>query len=152
MMIICSWKKFLILIAVALLTACSSDPVPPPMVAFDITADYQANDGRLFYCVVRNANEKQFMLDSYQEVANKAFSDPPDPSVLGVFSIVPGTGQLYTVNQPAQGNMGLYFLFTQPGSQWKKLLSIPFEEKYSVELKENNQVTIKGDKDWFSWF
>ncbi len=148
-MVICSRKKILIPIVTAFLAACSSDPTPPPMIAFDITADYQANDGRLFYCVVRTANEKQFMLDNYQEVANKAFADPPDPGVLGVFSIAPGTEQTYTVNQPAQGAMGLYFLFTQPNSQWKKLLSTPFEEKYNVELKDNGEVVIKADQSWF---
>lgn len=134
-----------------LLTACSSDPLPPPMVGFEVTADAQANNNRLFYFVVRTANEKQFMLETYQEVASKAFADTPDTSVLGVFSVVPGTKQEYVINQPAQGTIALYFLFTEPGLQWKKLLGLPLEEKYEIELKENSQVNIKDNKSWLSF-
>lgn len=146
------WKMILLLVLTLLLAACSSDPKPPPMLVFDVNANVQANNGGLFYFVVRTANEKQFMLESYQNVANKAFSDPPDPGVLGVFSIVPGTKQECAVNQPAQGAVALYFLFTQPGSQWKKLLSMPFEAKYDINLKANSQVDISESKPWYSWF
>lgn len=152
MMPVFAWKTFPILAVTLLLTACASEPTPPPMVGFEVTADAQTNNNRLFYFVVRTANEKQFMLESYQDVAGKAFSDPPDPGVLGVFSIVPGTVQQYTVSQPAQGTLALYFLFTEPGLQWKKLLGMPLEEQYNIELKENSQVHIKENKGWFSWF
>lgn len=147
-----AWKIYPTLIAATLLTACSSEPIPPPLLQFEIKADYQSNLGNLFYFVIRNTNEKQFMLESYQDIASKAFADPPDPGALGVFSIVPGTEQTYTVNQPLQGSIGLYFLFTQPGLQWKELLAMPLAEKYSIELKENNKVNIKENKSWFSWF
>jgi len=119
---------------------------------FQVTADYQTNDSHLFYFVVRNTNEKQFMLESYQDVASKAFADPPTPGILGVFSIVPGTKQTYTVSPPADGAIALYFLLTQPGLQWKELLAIPFEEKYEINLEANSQVKIKEKKGWFSWF
>lgn len=152
MISISAWKIFPILIVICLLVACSTDPIPPPMVGFEVTADAQANNNRLFYFIVRTANEKQFMQESYQDVAGKAFSDPPDPGVLGVFSVVPGSTQNYTVSQPAQGTIALYFLFTDPGLQWKKLLGIPLEETYTIDLKENSQVNIKGKKGWFSWF
>ena len=143
-----TWKIFLVIIVV-LLTGCSSEPVPPPPLGFTVKADYKTNEGRLLYFVVRTTNEKQFMLDSYQDVASKAFSDPPAPEMLGVFSIVPGTQQIYTVNQPSQGSLALYFLFTQPGVQWKKLLAMPLEKKYSINLKEKAEVSIDVDKSWF---
>lgn len=143
---------FFSLMTVVLLTACSSEPTPPPPIAFEITADYQTNNSRLFYAVVRSTNDKQFMLESYQDVANKAFADPPDAGVLSVFSIVPGTEQEYTVSLPAQGSIALYFLFTQPGSQWKKLFALPLEKQYNINLKANSQVEISEDKGWFDWF
>ncbi|NOQ35807.1 MAG: hypothetical protein GQ569_07915, partial [Methylococcaceae bacterium] len=119
------WKIFPTFLAAILLVACSSDPVAPPPLEFNITAEHKANDNRLFYFVVRNTNEKQFMLESYQEIANKAFSKEPDPAMLGVFSVVPGVKQVYTIDPPTQGALALYFLFTQPGMQWKKLLTLP---------------------------
>jgi hypothetical protein len=146
------WKIFLLLVTILLLTACSSAPKPPPSLVFDVKANSQTNNGGLFYFVVRSANEKQFMLESYRDVASKAFSDPPDPGVLGVFSIVPGTKQECVLSQPTQGFVALYFLFTEPGSQWKKLISMPFEDKYTINLKANSQVEIKESKSWYSWF
>lgn len=146
------WKIVSPLVAVLLLTACSSEPKPPPSLIFDVKADSQANNGGLFYFVVRSATEKQFMLESYRDVSGKAFADPPDPGVLGVFSIVPGTKQEYVLSQPTQGMVALYFLLTEPGSQWKKLVSMPFESKYSINLKANSLVEIKEGKPWYSLF
>lgn len=140
------WTIFLSLIFASLLTACASDPIPPPPMEFEVTADPQTNNSRLFYFVVRTVNDKQFMLEGYQDVANQAFSDSKDPSVLGVFSIVPGTKQLYSVSLPAQGAVSLYFLFTQPGMQWKKLLPVPLKNQYSINLTSTSQVKITEDK------
>jgi hypothetical protein len=146
-------KRFYLLIVIlTLLIGCSSTPKPPPPLVLSVRANAQANNGELFYFVVKTANEKQFMLETYQDVASKAFSDPPDPAGLGVFSIVPGTKQEYNVNQPAEGTIALYFLFTKPGSQWKKLLAMPFEEEYIINLKATGQVDIERDKPWYDFF
>jgi hypothetical protein len=146
-------KKLLpVIMVLPLLAACSGDPKPPPPITFNVTADYQANNGRLFYFVVRNANQKQFMIESYTDVASKAFSDPPDPGVLGVFSVVPGSKQDYAVTPTTQGAIALYFLFTQPGLQWKKLLSMPIEPDYDLIIKANSQVDINRHKSWYCLF
>ena len=106
----------------------------------------------MFYFVVRTANEKQFMLEGYQDIANKAFADPPDPNVLGVFSIVPGKEQEYSVNQPTQGGVALYFLLTHPaGPQWKKLLSLPLKEEYEINIPANDQIQVNENKSFWSW-
>jgi hypothetical protein len=133
------------LLAAALLSACAGGPEPPPPLKFNVRAEYQANNGRLFYLLIRGVNEKQFMLESYQDIAAKAFADPPDPSVLGVFSVVPGSKQECTVTQPAQGTVALYFLLTQPGQQWKRLLSTPLDDEYDIEVGADNQVRISED-------
>ena len=147
------WKKTLIVLITILLMACSSDPIaPPPPLEFNIITDYKTNDNRLFYFVVRSTNEKEFMLESYQEVANKAFSKKDDPAMLGVFSVVPGEIQQYTIDPPTKGGLALYFLFTEPGMQWKKLLTVPLEQKYNINLKENSKVEIKKDEKWMLWF
>ena len=146
-------KIMLLLVAASVLSACSSGPTPPPPLDLNVIANVQANNGDLFYFVVRTtSNEKQFLTETYQDIANKAFADPPDPGSLGVFSIVPGTKHQYTVNQPAQGMIALYFLFTKPGSQWKKLLAMPFEEEYNINLKATSQVEISRHKPWYVWF
>jgi hypothetical protein len=143
--------KMIVLGAAVLLNACSSAPTPPPSLVFNVKPDIQANNGGLFYFVVRKANEKQFMLETYADVASKAFADPVDPDSLGVFSIVPGSQQECKISQPAQGTVALYFLLTHPGSQWKKLIAMPFQESYNIKLKANSQVEI-SEHHWYSLF
>lgn len=147
-------KLLTVLFLNLLLNACSSEATaPPPPLVFNVAANAQTNNGGLFYFVVRSSNEKQFVVESYQDVAGKVFTDPPDPNQIGVFSIVPGTKQECSVSPPAQGTVALYFLFTQPGSQWKKLLSIPLENKYNINLTATSQVEISEPKPWYlSWF
>jgi hypothetical protein len=142
----------IVIVAVVLLSACSSAPTPPPPLVFNVKSDIQANNGGLFYFVVRKANEKQFMLQTYSDVANKAFADPVDLDSLGVFSIVPGSKQECKVSQPAQGTVALYFLLTKPSSQWKKLIAMPFQESYDIKIKANSRVEISEHKPWYSLF
>ena len=144
--------KIIVLATAVLLSSCSSAPTPQPDLVFNVKPAIQANNGGLFYFVVRKANEKQFMLETYADVASKAFSDPPDADSLGVFSIVPGSKQECKVSQPAQGTVALYFLLTQPGGQWKKLIAMPFQESYDIKIKANNQVLISEHKSWYSLF
>ena len=131
---------------------CSSTPKPPPPLGLNVSVNIQANNGELFYVVAKTTNEKGFMLDSYENIANFAFSDNPDPDRLSVFSVVPGTNQDYTIIQPAEGMIGLYFLLTKPGSQWKKLLTIPFESNYDVILDATGKIVIRKSKHWYSLF
>jgi hypothetical protein len=48
--------------------------------------------------------------------------------------------------------IGVYFLLTKPGSQWKKLLTIPFEESYDVVLDATGKIVISKAKHWYSLF
>lgn len=138
-------SSLLPLLFAAVLPACSSTPEPPPPLEFNATVQYQANGGRLFYILARSTSEKQFMLEGYPDIAAKAFADPPDPSVLGIFPVVPGEEQTFTIAQPAQGSIALYFLLTQPGPTWKQLLSLPLGEEYDIEVAADGLVRVNQD-------
>jgi hypothetical protein len=152
MKLLLMFKVFILLTVITFLLACSSTPEPPPPLGLNISVNIQANNGELFYVVAKTTNEKGFMLDSYENMANLAFSDNPEPERLSVFSVVPGTNQDCTIVQPAEGMIGLYFLLTKPGSQWKKLLTIPFESNYDVLLDATGKIVIRKSKHWYSLF
>jgi hypothetical protein len=127
-----------------LLQGCASDgPEPPPQALFSITTEEATNDHKLLYFLTRNVNEKQFMLEGYQDVANKAFASPQDSTVLAVQSLAPATDTEVSVVKPTQGLLAVYFLFTQPGGNWKKLLSPPIADQYDITLPGKNQVVIR---------
>lgn len=152
MKLLLMFKVYILLTVITFLLACSSTPEPPPPLGLNISVNIQANNSELFYVVAKTTNEKGFMLDSYENIANLAFSDNPEPERLSVFSVVPGTNQDYTIVQPAEGMIGLYFLLTKPGSQWKKLLTIPFESNYDVLLDATGKIVIRKSKHWYSLF
>jgi hypothetical protein len=154
MLFLSSWTVHVLIFLFFVLSACSTVPTPlaPPEIIFNVSSDIQANNGGLFYFVVRRSNEKQFMSDVYQDIASKVFTDLKDTDNLGVFSIAPGFNQECLITQPSQGSVSLYFLLTQPNTQWKKLISMPFQEIYDVKIRSDNQIDITDHKSWYSLF
>lgn len=123
----------------------SRRPPPPPQMKLFLHSDPAINNGQLFYMVVRAINDKQFLTESYQTVAGMVFSDPADKTVLGVHVILPGNKQEFSVEQPEQNSVAFYFLFTDPGDQWKKLVSQPLASSYDVKI-EKTGVTVAPKK------
>ena len=121
-------------------------PVPIPMDLY-VEVNNSANDGEVFYMVVRTITDKQFMIDSYQDVAGLAFADPPDPSVLGTFALFPGKNQKFRVAKPLRDSLGLYFLFTKPSDQWKNIEDQPLAKGYRVFLGKD-YVSINQKSLW----
>lgn len=110
----------------------------------------KANDGQLFYMVVRDVNQKQFLTDTYQSVAGMVFADPKDPSILSAQAIFPGQDQTLKVAQPAKNLLAVYFLFTDPGDHWKKMVSQPLDTNYEINI-DTDRVKIDVKKGLFSW-
>lgn len=148
------WKVYSSITYIFLLSACSTvtSSSPPPEITFNVFSDSQANSGGLFYFVIHRTNEKQFVSEIYQDIASKIFNDSQNLENLGFFSVVPGINQECKITQPLQGSISLYFLLTQPNTEWKKLISMPFQENYDISIKSNNKIYISEHKPWYLWF
>lgn len=123
-------------------------PPPPPQMTISLHSTIQTNGGQLFYLLMRTVNEKQFLADTYQGVADLVFADPPDSSVLGTQVIFPGLDQTFKVVQPVQNSVGFYFLFTNPGDQWKRLVSQPLANAYVIDI-DGDRVDISVKQGFF---
>lgn len=133
-------------VAMALLSACASDgPEPPKPVTLYVSASPDTNDSRMVYMVIRNVNEKQFIDEPYNLVADKAFPKSEDPTLLGAHPVFPGEKITFNFTTPVKGNAAVYFLFTNPGSHWKTLLETPIQSDYGISLSGPNSVVV-GDK------
>jgi hypothetical protein len=150
----CSWKVLetgllgaLILMS---LTGCASKkPVPPPQMTLNVQSDPAANQGQVFYLLTRSVTDRQFLSDTYQSVASLVFADPPDPAVLGAHAIVPGRKQEIKIVQPTQNALAFYFLFTEPGDHWKKMVSQPVASAYNIGISQGEGVVIEKHKGFF---
>lgn len=127
------------------LSGCSKKRPPPPQMFFHVQSDTVTNNGQLFYFVSRNITDKQFLTDDYQMVANMVFADPPEKTIIRSHVILPGTKQQLQIEQPEENPLALYFFFTEPGDQWKRLLDQPLAKDYDIKI-EKNTVTISKRK------
>jgi hypothetical protein len=98
-----------------------------------VRAAKEANGRRPFYVLVRSVDDKTYLEESYQAVAGKVMAR--DASVLEAVMVFPGTPKTIEVDKPEKGSLGVYFLLTRPGGQWKTLVASPVPGKleFSVE-------------------
>lgn len=134
-------------LAVMFLSGCAGKkPAPPPQMLLNIQCDPAANSGQVFYLVVRSVTDRQFLSDTYQSVVSLVFAEPPDPAMLGSHAIIPGRKQAIKMVQPTQNALGFYFLFTEPGDQWKRMLSQPVASTYNIRIGADDTVVIQQHK------
>lgn len=105
-----------------------------------LKADYNANRGQPVYVLIRSVNEKAFLTESYQDISNMIFKDPPDPSILSYQVLLPGQKQKIKIEKPENASVGVYGLFTEPDEEWKMLLPQPFRYRYLLTLERNRMV------------
>lgn len=136
----------LIPVLVASIVGCGGKHVPPPEILFTVDSDDETNDGQPFYCAIRSVNANQFLTEGYDGVANMLFANPPNPSVLASFVILPGEEQEIKIKKPGKNDLGFYCFFTEPGDPWKVRLDQPLGEEYQVELGKNNILETEKEK------
>lgn len=124
-------------------------PAPPPKMTLNVQSDPASNQGQVFYLVARSVTDRQFLTDTYQSVASLVFADPPDPALLGSHAVIPGRKQVLKVVQPTQNALGFYFLFTEPGDQWKRMVSQPLASTYDIHINNDDSVIIEPHKGFF---
>ena len=108
-------------------------------ITLTVRSNVDANKGQPVYLMVRSVTAKEFLTESYQDIANKLFVDT-DPSILAYQVILPGQKQKIKIEEPGDTPLGVYCLFTQPGDQWKMMLPQPLHFRYQITLEEDRIV------------
>jgi hypothetical protein len=97
----------------------------------------QTNDGKTLYALVRGVDAKTMNSERYQDVSSKVFADPPDASVLVSRPIFPGNPVTFTVNDGDAKELVIYFLFTNPGLNWRLPLRSPLPSEVYIDIGQN---------------
>ena len=127
----------LALLVILSLTGCAIFGKSTPVMKFIIYSESDANDGQPFYIMIRIVNEGSFFTDSYQDASNMVFANPPIQDVLAANVVLPGKKCKIRVSKPSKKPVAIYCIFTNPGDQWKVMLSQPLKNKYKVHLEQN---------------
>lgn len=130
-------KIIFIILSLSIITGCALNKDLPPQLTLVVKSNSGTNNGVPFHIALRSVDTQVFLTDSYQDVAEVIFSTPPDTSVLGTAAIIPGSKREISVNRPEDMPVGIYCLFTEPGEEWKMMLSQPLYSKYTISLEQN---------------
>jgi hypothetical protein len=107
----------------------------PTHLTVNVKSPPGANQGRPLYMVVRAVDSKQYMVETYADVAAKVVN--PDESVLQTTVVYPGTVKRVRVKLPPELPVAISFLFTTPDGAWQQLLDVPIPERVDLELQES---------------
>jgi hypothetical protein len=118
------------LFAALLASGCS-----PTHFTVNVKSPPGANQGRPLYMVVRAVDSKQYMVETYADVAAKVVN--PDDTVLQTVVVYPGTLKRVRVKIPPEVPVAISFLFTTPDGAWQELLDVPVPERIDLELQES---------------
>jgi hypothetical protein len=117
----------------ALAGGCGSDapsvakPGQVPPFRIDIRAPRDLNQGGPLFVVVRKTDRAGFLAEDYDAIADGLFSEPRDPAVLRKAIVRPGQVMRMNVQRElADGEiLGIYFLFSTPGDDWRLAIADP---------------------------
>ena len=121
-------------------TACGAKPPAlrpkAPPVHLEITAGKDTNHGGPLYVVVRKIDQAGFLAEDYDAIADRLFGQPPDPAVLRKQIVRPGeVVHLNADRELADGEvLGIYFLFSVPGDDWRLAVVDPHVLRVSIVL------------------
>jgi hypothetical protein len=103
-----------------------------------IRSNETSNNGNTLYALVRSVDAKTIRAaERYQDVSSKLFADPADASVLDSRPIFPGNPITFDVSDGAAKELVVYFLFTNPGANWRLPLHAPLPSEVYVDLGDN---------------
>jgi len=106
-------------------------------VTFYFESEPETNDGQPMYVLLRIVNKKDFIIESYDQIANMVFDDSPKQNLLAWQLVIPGETTKVRIDRPEKVLVAVYALFTRPGEKWKVIFGEPFEKKYNIVLLEN---------------
>lgn len=123
-------------------------PKPPVRLTILLHPDFSANNGEVFWVVIKEVDDTRFSNDTYEEIESILSADEWQPDVLSVVDVVPGEERRVSVVKPYQRHVGFYFLVTDPRYCWKALLRNPIGSKCRVRIGQYDAVIDSVGGSW----
>jgi hypothetical protein len=95
------------------------------------------NGGRTFYMVIKKTTATAFLTDGYNEISELISAEKKNKDVLVSEIIWPGRTRSIVFEAPDDTLVGIYLLLTNPGGDWKTLLTAPLRHHYTLQIRGN---------------
>jgi predicted component of type VI protein secretion system len=109
------------------LLACGSpkakSPAAPPPKPLHLTfvSAADTNGGTALHVLVRKTNKVDYPRQDYDDVAKSLLLES-DPNTLEWVVVTPDSTREIVVARPVDAQVGVYFLFADPGARWRHLV------------------------------
>ncbi len=141
-------KLLTFLMPLILLMGCASKSENEKPIATKTTLQIRTNEdtnhGTPFYVVVKPTDYSQFLTDDYKKVATEAIVGDKDPTKFNTTCFIPGETKTIEVENKDDKPVGVYFIFTHPGEEWKYLTDEKEGRKVKFLLGENEIKSIRA--------
>lgn len=140
-----SWRTLFGGVCAAALLSCAVGCTRQPSILVTTTAD--TNKGKPMHMMIRLADEQTAISEPYATVADRVYLVEPDPSVVEVAVVIPGTKDIpISFSLEEEKDIVVYFFFTNPeGQRWFVPIKAPIPEEIYIELGDNSirRVTVR---------
>jgi predicted component of type VI protein secretion system len=97
-----------------------SAPPPKPLHLTFVSAT-DTNGGTALHVLVRKTNKIDYPRQDYDDVAKSLLLES-DPNTLEWVVVTPASTREVVVARPVDAQVGVYFLFADPGARWRHLV------------------------------
>lgn len=113
----------------------------PGYLRLSLRTQPDSNAGQPLYCLIRNVDRTVFSSETYSEAAQKATEK--DPGLLAKEILFPGQRLTRYLKVPKKDGIGLYFLYTAPGGEWRVFLDPPLPLSFSATVGKHEVTQTK---------
>jgi predicted component of type VI protein secretion system len=109
------------------LAACGSSPAkspaapPPKPLHLTFVSATDTNGGTALHVLVRKTNKVDYPRQDYDDVAKSLLLES-DPNTIEWVVVTPDSTREVVVARPVDAQVGVYFLFADPGARWRHLV------------------------------
>lgn len=112
------------------------------LTSITIVSNNSTNKGAPFYVLIKPTDFPIYVTEDYEKIKNIVIDGKKDNDDFEVMCILPGIDLVIEIEPPEKRTLGLYFLFTNPGKEWKKFLILE-ENCHSIQIiLSDNQISM----------
>lgn len=114
------------------------------LTTIKIVSSRCTNQGAPFYVLIKATDFPTYVTDDYEKITHTVIHGKQETPCFVVMCVLPGKELIIDLETPDVRTLGLYFLFTNPGKEWKCFLSLDECDSFiTVNLNDNQLISVE---------